>query len=252
SLSRLQQRQVLSAEKFVLLLSLSLSLPHTATPLLLRRGTWKVPLAPQEARVAAMERKVVVVCTVVGFLGILSAVLGFAAEAKRIKVSDVRTTTTGICIYPRSPSLALGLAAALALMIAQVIISTVAGCICCKRHQYSSSTNWTIALAVTFVIAFLLLLTGAALNDQRGEQRMYLGDYCYVVKPGVFSGGAVLSLASVSLGIIYYFALHSSKHVEPWGAQQNQGIAMGQPQFPQQSTQPIFVHEDTYNRHQFS
>jgi hypothetical protein len=35
---------------------------------------------------AAMERKVVVVCSVVGFLGVLSAALGFAAEGTRVKV----------------------------------------------------------------------------------------------------------------------------------------------------------------------
>ena len=33
-----------------------------------------------------MERRSLVLCTFVGFLGVLSAVLGFAAEAKRIKV----------------------------------------------------------------------------------------------------------------------------------------------------------------------
>jgi hypothetical protein len=33
-----------------------------------------------------MERKVVTVCAVVGFLGLLSAALAFAAEATRVKV----------------------------------------------------------------------------------------------------------------------------------------------------------------------
>lgn len=33
-----------------------------------------------------MERRVIIVCCVVGFLGLLSAATGFAAEAKRIKV----------------------------------------------------------------------------------------------------------------------------------------------------------------------
>lgn len=36
-----------------------------------------------------MERKVVVVCAVVGFLGLLSAALSFAAEATRIKVKTL-------------------------------------------------------------------------------------------------------------------------------------------------------------------
>ncbi|URE14657.1 hypothetical protein MUK42_10540 [Musa troglodytarum] len=204
-----------------------------------------------------MERKVMVVSVAVGCLGLLSAALAFAAEATRTKASDVQTTAGGECVYPKSPALALGLISALALMMAQAIINTVAGCICCKKHPHPSGTNWTVGLIsfiaswVSFIIAFLLLLTGAALNDQRGQERMYFGDYCYVVKPGVFSGGAVLSLASVALAIIYYVAL-SSKNAQSWGADQNQGgIAMAHPQVPPAQANPIFVHEDTYNRQQF-
>ncbi|CAL9104380.1 unnamed protein product [Musa textilis] len=226
-----------------------------------------------------MERKVMVVSVAVGCLGLLSAALAFAAEATRTKVltlplpsvfpsrfgflffalaSDVQTTAGGECVYPKSPALALGLISALALMMAQAIINTVAGCICCKKHPHPSGTNWTVGLIsfiaswVSFIIAFLLLLTGAALNDQRGQERMYFGDYCYVVKPGVFSGGAVLSLASVALAIIYYVAL-SSKNAQSWGAEdQNQGgIAMAHPRVPPAQANPIFVHEDTYSRQQF-
>ncbi|KAJ8459425.1 hypothetical protein OPV22_032351 [Ensete ventricosum] len=135
-----------------------------------------------------MEKNVVMVCAAVGFLGLLSAALGFAAEATRIKVSDVQTTTLGVCTYPRSPALALGLIAAVALMIAQAIINTLSGCICCKKYPNPSDTNWTIGLIsfiaswVTFIIAFVLLLSGAALNDQWGQERMYFGEYCYVVR----------------------------------------------------------------------
>ncbi|KAK1325896.1 hypothetical protein QJS10_CPA01g03002 [Acorus calamus] len=207
-----------------------------------------------------MEKKVVMVCVVVGFLGLLSAALAFAAEAKRIKISDVQLTDPGTCIYPRSAALPLGGTAAVALMIAQAIINTVAGCICCRRHPHPSGSNWTLALicfiipGITFIIAFLLLLTGAALNDQRGQENMSFSNYyCFVVKPGVFAGAAVLSLASVSLGIVYYVALSSMKGTQQTLGPQNNnpGIAMGQPQFPVPPTQPVFVHEDTYNRQQF-
>ncbi|CAL9167675.1 unnamed protein product [Musa hybrid cultivar] len=205
-----------------------------------------------------MEKNVVMVCAAVGFLGLLSAALGFAAEATRIKVSDVQTTTLDVCTYPRSPALALGLIAAVALMIAQAIINTVSGCICCKKYPNPSDTNWTIGLIsfiaswVTFIIAFVLLLSGAALNDQWGQERMYFGEYCYVVRSGVFSGGAVLSLASVALGIVYYVSSSSPKNMQPRSPQQNQGIALGQPQIPPQAqTTPVFVHEDTYIRQQF-
>ncbi|XP_020581965.1 uncharacterized protein LOC110025693 isoform X1 [Phalaenopsis equestris] len=200
-----------------------------------------------------MERKVLVVCGTVGFLGLLSAALGFAAEATRVKASDVLTRVPGECTYPKSSALYLGLASAISVVIAQAIINTVAGCICCKRNTNPANTNWTVALIsfvlswVTFIIAFLLLLTGSALNDQRGQQRMYFGDYCYVVKPGVFSGGAVLALGSVSLGIVYFVSLQTSKDSQPLDPPHNQGIALGQPQIP---PQPVFVHEDTFNRQQ--
>ncbi|KAH7571457.1 hypothetical protein ACOSQ2_014243 [Xanthoceras sorbifolium] len=213
-----------------------------------------------------MERKVVLLCSVVGLLGLLSAATGFGAEATRIKGSEVTITSPTQCSYPRSPALGLGLTAAVSLMIAQVTINVATGCICCKRSPHPSNHNWTIALVCfvvswfTFVIAFLLLLTGAALNDQHGEENLYFGNYyCYVVKPGVFAGGAVLSLASVSLGILYYLTLNSVKNNSNnlWGnssvPHEGNGIAMGQPQFPPPSTQqPVFVHEDTYMRRQIT
>ncbi|CAL5364703.1 unnamed protein product [Camellia sinensis] len=249
-----------------------------------------------------MERKVIVVCSVVGFLGLLCAVTGFAAEATRIKDqvldmvmdyhakrlgSQVQSDSSSTCNYPSSPAFGLGLTAALALMVAQIIINVTTGCICCRRGPHQSNSNWTVALICfvvswfTFVIAFLLLLTGAALNDQHGEETMYFGNYyCYVVKPGVFAGAAVLSLASVILGIAYYLALNSVKdsNDSSWGGPppNQSGIAMGQPHpppnaqafppptaqayppptaqaYPPPNTQtPVFVHEDTYMRRQFA
>ncbi|KAB1205505.1 hypothetical protein CJ030_MR7G025998 [Morella rubra] len=184
-----------------------------------------------------------------------------------LQSSQVQFPTPSQCVYPRSPAMFLGLFAALALMIAQIIIYVSTGCICCQRSPYPSNSTWRVALVCfvfswfTFVIAFLLLLTGAALNDEHGEESMYFGNYyCYVVKPGVFAGGALLSFASLIFGLIYYLALTSAKNSDiPWGdpsvpSQGGQGvIAMGQPQFPPHSTQqPVFVHEDTYIRRQFT
>ncbi|KAK8593763.1 hypothetical protein V6N13_042667 [Hibiscus sabdariffa] len=212
-----------------------------------------------------MERKGLVICSVVAFLGALSAVTGFAAEATRIKASDVKFVSNAQCSYPRSPALGLGLTASAALLVAHIIINVTAGCICCKRTNQNWNSNRAKALIFyvvswfTFVIAFLLLLTGSALNDQHGEESMYFGTYyCYVVKPGVFAGGAVLAIASVVFGIFYYLTLNNAKDTNgPWGnaAVPNQGgIVMGQPQFPphQTSQDPVFVHEDTYNRRQFT
>ncbi|XVE62233.1 hypothetical protein DITRI_Ditri06bG0101500 [Diplodiscus trichospermus] len=212
-----------------------------------------------------MERKSLVLCSIVAFLGVLAAATGFAAEATRIKASEVKVVSTTQCSYPRSPALGLGLTAAAALLIAQIIINSATGCICCRRTSQTWNSNWTKALIFyvvswfTFVIAFLLLLTGSALNDQHGEESVYFGNYyCYIVKPGVFAGGAVLAVASIILGILYYLTLNMAKNTTgPWGnapVPNQGGIAMGQPQFPppQSSQDPVFVHEDTYIRRQFT
>ncbi|KAK8945085.1 hypothetical protein KSP39_PZI007857 [Platanthera zijinensis] len=41
-------------------------------------------------------------------------------------------------------------------------------------------------LGISFVIASIMLMAGATLNDQKTLQKMYSGNYCYVVKVGVF------------------------------------------------------------------
>ncbi|KAL6132324.1 hypothetical protein ACLB2K_070695 [Fragaria x ananassa] len=147
-----------------------------------------------------MERKELLVCCVVGLLGLVSAATGFAAEATRIKGSQVQFVNATQCEYPRTAALGLGFTAAVSLMVAHIIINVSTGCICCKRIPQPSNSNWTIALICfvvswfSFVIAFLLLLTGSALNDQHGVESMYFGSYyCYVVKPGVFAGGSMSS-----------------------------------------------------------
>lgn len=107
----------------------------------------------------------------------------------------------------------------------------------------------------TFVIAFLVLLTGAALNDEHSEETMYASgaSFCYIVKPGVFSIGSVLSIVTVALGIVYYWCLTSSKQTAaPTMTANGGGIAMGQPQIPERVEDPVFVHEDTYMRRQFT
>lgn len=97
-------------------------------------------------------------------------------------------------------------------------------------------------------MAFLLLLGAAALNDQRHDANISYGYYCLVVKSGVFVSAGILSLITVTLGLVYYITVESSKMM--WAPQANPGIAMGVPQVPPQSTEPVFVHEDTYNRRQ--
>lgn len=69
---------------------------------------------------------------------------------------------------------------------------------------------------------------------------MYFGELCYIVKFGVFLGGALLSLVSVSLAIVYYISSLSIKNVQTLDQQQSQVIPFGDslhtPAFLQEGT----------------
>ncbi|KAK1390967.1 hypothetical protein POM88_019145 [Heracleum sosnowskyi] len=124
------------------------------------------------------------------------------------------------CTHPSSSALALGLIA---------VVWTVA--------LFCSVVSW-----FTFVTAVLILLSGAALNDENSEESKYQGHYsCYVLKRGVFAAAAILSLATVVLGILSFVMVQSAQNRgDSWArpAAAVQSIAMGQ----------AFVQEDTYMR----
>nr|POF20466.1 hypothetical protein CFP56_63883 [Quercus suber] len=190
-----------------------------------------------------MERRVVVICAVVGILGLSSVILGFVAEATKIKMSQV--TFNGFnCVRPQSPATALGLVAVLAIILAQIIISVATGCICCccKRGSHPNRSNWIKAQIcfvfscfkelfenyhqhakelITVVIAAVVLLLASSYNSYNSTVR------CYVTKPGVFAAGAILCLASVVLGLAsYILSLQKNSNNLFQG-----DIAMAQPQF---------------------
>ncbi|KAL9225082.1 hypothetical protein vseg_001047 [Gypsophila vaccaria] len=203
-----------------------------------------------------------VVCGGVVFLGLVSTLLGFVSEAKRTKESQVKMVSADGCTYPRSPAYGLGITAAFCLLLSHIIITVEAGCLCCRRHVYTSTIHWVLSILCyivswfTFVVAFLLLLGGAALNDNHEAEQTYGGFYqCYIVASGVFAVASVLAFASVTLSILYYLTISSAKTVDsPFSSTTpNQGgIAMGHPQVPPISHDPVFVHEDTYTRRQFT
>ncbi|KAH9618594.1 hypothetical protein KSS87_003951 [Heliosperma pusillum] len=165
-----------------------------------------------------------------------------------LQVSQLREVSPGVCSYPRSPAYGLGITSAIALLLAHIIINLIvnstSGCICCRRNSYFSITRWILALVYfivswfTFVVALLSLLGGAVLNDQHGAENVVQSGYkyCYVPKPGVFAVASVLSLASVTLSILYFLITAYAEGVgSSFGdpALPNEGgVAMGQAQVP--------------------
>ncbi|EEE63830.1 hypothetical protein OsJ_18654 [Oryza sativa Japonica Group] len=81
-----------------------------------------------------MDKTTIIVSSVVGSLGVLSAILGFAAEAA--KFTDCAS------------SLGLAIAATIFLMMAQVTVAAVGGCCgCCKSRAVPSETKRIVGVA---------------------------------------------------------------------------------------------------------
>ncbi|KAI5055774.1 hypothetical protein GOP47_0029295 [Adiantum capillus-veneris] len=163
------------------------------------------------------------ICIVVGFFGLLATTLAIAAEIKHVKADEV-VILGDDCFYPSSPAWALGVFAALSLLIAQIVAAACGGCICCCKKQRSTLSQTAKITAIlclvlswiAFLNAFFLLLEGAALNGQQ-QLKGQLGmiHSCYILKPGVFGAGAGLSIFTCALAILYYVMATSSVPSSP-------------------------------------
>ncbi|KAM0909322.1 hypothetical protein ACQ4PT_014896 [Festuca glaucescens] len=192
-----------------------------------------------------MDQTMIIVSGIVGSLGVLSAIMGFSAEGTKLTVSDL-LSAYGVCYYPQNPALALGVCAAIFLIIAQVVFAVVGGCCgCCKSRAMPSETSRIIGLVCAIVswiaalIAFALFVQGAASNATGERDASTLG-LCYVLKDGIFAGAAVLTLAATALALTSYILLRRQPDAAAAGPKVQlpvsaAGISMGQPQFPQQS-----------------
>ncbi|XP_037474210.1 uncharacterized protein LOC119350518 [Triticum dicoccoides] len=207
---------------------------------------------PSRAVAMKMDLKMIIVCSVVGSLGVLSAILGFSAEGTKLTVSDLYVGG-GLCLYPQNPALGLGVCAVIFLVVAQIVFAVVGGCCgCCRSRAIPSETNRIIGVVcavfswIMAIIAFALLVTGAAWNTTGARDPSPFG-LCYVLKDGIFAGGAVLTLVATALGLTSYVMLRgqpatatSAAAAPKEGEQMPAGAAgttMRQPQFPQQPPQ---------------
>ncbi|KAL8091618.1 hypothetical protein AgCh_034031 [Apium graveolens] len=148
----------------------------------------------------------------------------YIRRSEDLKMSEVLDSdaSSSDCTHPRSPSIALGLIAARALVMAQTIIDVPTGSLSRIRVPYESDYSWMVARFcygvswLTFLVAFLLLLRGAVLKDMNGEHAKYLyyDNYSfYVIKPEVFAAVTILSLTIVVLGILSYIMVQSAKNI---------------------------------------
>ncbi|KAG0518226.1 hypothetical protein BDA96_09G157400 [Sorghum bicolor] len=190
----------------------------------------------------------VLVSGVVALFGVTSAVLGFIAEANKLKPSEIHVSGRD-CVYPASPAHTLGFCAIFLLAVAQIIASAAGGCCsCCKppgaggaSHSNTTRRRVVGVIAsvlswVAAVIAVVYFWAGTALNASTTRQAKFVGtneEECYYLKGGVFVRAAVLSLVATSLGIIscVLLRLPAATDMPVLGQPQH---AVGLPQWPAQ------------------
>ncbi|XP_021725938.1 uncharacterized protein LOC110693124 [Chenopodium quinoa] len=178
-----------------------------------------------------MEGKNIAVCVIAGVLGLIAVVMGFVAEATKVKGDQVIFTQDyGACFYPTSPSVALGIVASIILLIQQILISSATGCFCCRRNPCPSTCSGITALIcfifswLVFIGAFVMLMYASILNTTKylEDATNTLGEGCLVPKSGYFIGAGVL--------------ISNEKRIIPKGSAPNvgkeSGIATAKPQMP--------------------
>ncbi|RLN00763.1 hypothetical protein C2845_PM06G20690 [Panicum miliaceum] len=172
---------------------------------------------------------VIIVSAVVGSLGALSAILGFAAEGENANNPN--------------PSPGLGICAALFLLVAQTTVSAVAAVGYCKFRPVLSETKQTIILVCGVVsccattseslISSVLFLFGASQNANGRSSG------------GMYAGATVLTVAATALGITSFIMLRRQPAEDapnkPAGEQPPPaGIATGQPHFQQAGVAGVY------------
>ncbi|PUZ65840.1 hypothetical protein GQ55_3G258000 [Panicum hallii var. hallii] len=159
-----------------------------------------------------MDKTAIIVSAIVGSLGLLSAILGFAAEG--------------------SPSAALGICAFVFLLMGQIIVSAVGGCCgSCKSREIPSETKRVVGI-VCAVTSWIATVAACVMFEQNAGLNLR-GYYM----AGIYAGGGVLALAATALAIASFILMRAqpadgAAPKTPGEQPAPPGIAMGQPQFP--------------------
>ncbi|KAF7065408.1 hypothetical protein CFC21_071512 [Triticum aestivum] len=181
------------------------------------------------------KKAAAVICGTASVLGLLAAILGFAGEGTK---SQSFVGFDGVrCVYRSTAARGCGVAGALFLLAAQVLLAAATGCSGCCRpetRKIPSETKRVFAVAM-YILSWILMFIAAALffigamwntaGKRKPAEETSTAEDCYVLQTGVFATASALSLIVVSFGIGSYFLLGASAPPR----EQQPEIALGQP-----------------------
>ncbi|GJM88689.1 hypothetical protein PR202_ga04783 [Eleusine coracana subsp. coracana] len=164
------------------------------------------------------DKTAIIVCSVVGSLGVLSAIFGFSAEGTKLTLYTILVIYDA-CYYPENPAQGLAICAIVFLLVSQVTVAAVGGCCgCCRSRAVPSETNRIVGLVcgvvswIAAAIAWWLLVEGAIMN---ANVVRYTAPVCYYFKDGGFAGAAVLSFVATALGLASFMLLRDGTTTKP-------------------------------------
>ncbi|KAF8719662.1 hypothetical protein HU200_024405 [Digitaria exilis] len=187
-----------------------------------------------------MDKTSIILSAIVGVLGVLSAIFGFAAEGSN-STHDLLSALAYKCINLQNPMPGLAICALVFLLMAQITVSAVSGCCgCCKSRAIPSETKRVIGIicavgswhACIYGVACRIAAVAGCVMFEENAALNFRGYYI----PGLYAGAGVLALAATALSIASYMLLRGQPEAAAKMAAGEQpapsGIAMGQPQFP--------------------
>ncbi|KAL0393792.1 UNVERIFIED_CONTAM: protein MODIFYING WALL LIGNIN-2 [Sesamum latifolium] len=135
---------------------------------------------------------------------LVSFALCLAAEFKKSKKDDLRLDGK-LCYLPHSAAFGLGIAAIIALCIAQVIgilfvcrkLGPAEQDSGCKLRKPTASYSLLIFSWISFGIAVILMSGATSMSRGQPYGEGWLDGECYLVKDGVYVGSAVLGLLAL-------------------------------------------------------
>jgi hypothetical protein len=120
-----------------------------------------------EKKGAMVRLHVVVVCSVVGFLGLVLVILGVASEAATAQALVPDELDIDGCVYRTTPALGCGIVAALLALTAQIAVTTTSLlCGCCRTWELPTTARHIVGIVLSVVSWYIYLLKNSIYDHQ--------------------------------------------------------------------------------------
>ncbi|KAL2610467.1 hypothetical protein R1flu_029040 [Riccia fluitans] len=161
---------------------------------------------------------------VIGITFVLDMVafgLALGAETQRSQATKITDINNVYCQYTQDKASGLAIGALVFLLVGQMVVMGLTGCLCCSSTTYKPGKARILAIIffslswITFIISELCLLVGARLNTIRTRSIVNFSDdgdpsdelQCRQVKKSLFAAGAAFTFLTLLFSELYYLAV---------------------------------------------